>query len=260
MKIRALIVDDERPAREELTFLLKDFPEVEVVGQAGNGLEAVQLVRHLAPQLVFLDVQMPGLDGLGVVRRLVDKMDKKVLLPHFVFATAFDNYAVKAFEVNAIDYLLKPIAKARLGKALERTRRLLNVGEPAQEKIDRLVRMVQEYPTLQKTRLMVKSTGRMLLVGAEDLVFATINDGLISIHTREMDGQSNFRTLEELQNNLDERTFWRVHRSYLININGIKEVIPWFKSSYQLRMDDRRKTEIPVSRAQTRRLRELFNL
>jgi len=257
MKIRTLIVDDERPAREELCFLLKRFPEINVIGQAKNGLEAVQMVREKSPQVVFLDVQMPGLDGLGVVRRLIEK---KVGLPLFVFATAFDSYAVRAFEVNALYYLLKPIAKSRLVKAVGRIRQYLEGSYSTQEKLDRLVRLVQKTPSSSRPKLMVKSAGRMLLIGSDDLVFATIKGGVITIHTRDMEGESNCRTVEELQTTLDSSDFWRVHRSFLVNINRIKEVIPWFKSSYQLRMDDRNQTEIPVSRAQTRKLRELFNL
>ncbi len=257
MKIRTLIADDERPAREELCFLLKRFPEINVIGQAKNGLEAVQMVREKSPQVVFLDVQMPGLDGLGVVRRLIEK---KVSLPLFVFATAFDSYAVRAFEVNALDYLLKPIAKSRLVKVIGRIRQSMEGSYSTQEKLDRLVRLVQKTPSSSRPKLMVKSAGRMLLIGSDDLVFATIKGGVITIHTRDMEGQSNCRTVEELQATLDSSDFWRVHRSFLVNINRIKEVIPWFKSSYQLRMDDRAQTEIPVSRAQTRKLRELFNL
>ena len=149
MQIRTLIVDDERAAREELSFLLKSFPEINVVGQAKNGVEAVQMVREKSPQVVFLDVQMPGLDGLGVVRRLIEK---KTPLPLFVFATAFDNYAVRAFEVNALDYLLKPIAKPRLVKAIERIRRFLDSNESTQEKLDCLVRLVQEAPLLAEAQ------------------------------------------------------------------------------------------------------------
>ena len=257
MKMRTLIVDDERPAREELAFLLKSFPDVEVVGQAKNGIEAVQLVRSRSPQVVFLDVQMPGLDGLAVVRRL---LEKKGPLPLFIFATAYDHYAVQAFEVNALDYLLKPIGKERLAIVLHRSRRMLEGNESAQDKIERLLRMVQEYSSDQNSKLLVKSGGRLFLVNANNLVYATIHDGLISIHTREMEGQSNFRTIEDLQMNLDTQNFWRVHRSYLVNINSIREVVPWFKSSYQLRMTDRNQTEIPVSRSQTPKLRKLFNL
>jgi two-component system response regulator LytT len=257
MKIAALIVDDEQPARDELAFLLKSFPDVEVVGQGKNGVEAVNLIRELSPQVVFLDVQMPGLDGFGVIKKL---LEKKARLPFFVFATAYDHYAVQAFEVNAIDYLLKPIARPRLEKAITKVRRGLENIEPAQQKLERLVQLVEERPLPQKSKLLVKSAGRLVLVNSDDIIYASIEDGVITIVTRELEGQSNFRTVEELQSNLDPNTFWRVHRSYLININRIREVVPWFKSSYQLKMDDRKQTEIPVSRAQTRRLRELLNL
>jgi two-component system LytT family response regulator/two-component system response regulator LytT len=257
MKISALIVDDEQPARDELAYLLKSSPDVEVVGQGSNGVEAVSLIRESNPRLVFLDVQMPGLDGFGVIRKLIEK---KVRLPLFIFVTAYDNYAVQAFEVSAVDYLLKPIARSRLEKALGRVRRMTEAGESTQHKLDRLVEILERRPVPQKNKLVVKAGGRLYLLDSDDVVYASIEDGVISIVTREVEGQSNFRTVEELQNTLDPKVFWRVHRSYLININRIKEVIPWFKSSYQLKMDDRKQTEIPVSRAQTRRLREMLNL
>jgi two-component system LytT family response regulator/two-component system response regulator LytT len=255
--LTALIVDDEQPARDELAFLLKSFPELEVVGQGKNGVEAVNLIRELNPQLVFLDVQMPGLDGLGVIRKL---REKKTRLPLFIFVTAYDNYAVQAFEVSAVDYLVKPVARSRLEKAVERVRKMTEKADPTDQKIDRLVEMLERRPLPQKNKLVVKAGGRLYLLDSDEIVYASIEDGVISIVTREFEGHSNFRTIEELQNTLDPKVFWRVHRSYLINVNRIKEVIPWFKSSYQLKMDDRKQTEIPVSRAQTRKLRELLNL
>jgi len=255
--LTALIVDDEQPARDELAFLLKSFPELEVVGQGKNGVEAVNLIREMNPQLVFLDVQMPGLDGLGVIRKL---REKKTRLPLFIFVTAYDNYAVQAFEVSAVDYLVKPVARSRLEKALERVRKMTEKADPTDQKIDRLVEMLERRPLPQKNKLVVKAGGRLYLLDSDEIVYASIEDGVISIVTREFEGHSNFRTIEELQNTLDPKVFWRVHRSYLINVNRIKEVIPWFKSSYQLKMDDRKQTEIPVSRAQTRKLRELLNL
>jgi two-component system response regulator LytT len=256
MSIKALIVDDEQPARDELAFLLKGFPDVEVVGQGKNGPEAVNLIRDLSPQLVFLDVQMPGLDGFGVIKKL---LEKKLPLPLFVFATAYDHYAVHAFEVSAIDYLLKPIARARVEKAIAKVRRMIESSDLTHQKLDKLVQMAEERPAGQKTKLMVRSGGRLYPVNSEDIIFASIIDGVISLVTKEMEGESIFRTVEDLQANLDERTFWRVHRSYVVNIHRIKEVIPWFKGSYQLKMEDRKQTEIPVSRGQARRLRELFN-
>jgi two-component system, LytTR family, response regulator LytT len=255
--LTALIVDDEQPARDELAFLLRGFPEIEVIGQGKNGVEAVNLIRDLNPQLVFLDVQMPGLDGLGVIQKL---LEKKVRLPLFIFVTAYDNYAVQAFEVSAVDYLLKPVSPSRLEKALARVRKITEKTAPTDQKIDKLVEMLERRPLPQKNKLVVKAGGRLYLLDSDEVVYASIEDGVISIVTRELEGQSNFRTVEELQNTLDPKVFWRVHRSYLINVNRIKEVIPWFKSSYQLKMDDRKRTEIPVSRAQTRKLRELLNL
>lgn len=257
MKISAVIVDDEQPARDELAYLLKAIPGVEVVGQGRNGLEAVNLIRELNPHVVFLDVQMPGLDGLGVVKKL---LDRKARLPYFVFATAYDHYAVQAFEVNAVDYLLKPIAKGRLEKTIAKIRRELEGSAPLSQKLDRLVELVEGRPVPQKSKLLVKCAGRYVLVNSDEIIYASIEDGVITVVTREAEGESNFRTIEELQSNLDPNTFWRVHRSFLVNINRIREVVPWFKSSYQLKMDDRKQTEVPVSRAQTRKLRDLFNL
>jgi two-component system response regulator LytT len=258
MKLTTLIADDEQPARDELAFLLKQVPEIEVVGQAKNGVEALSLIRELNPQLVLLDVQMPGLDGFGVIRKLLER--KAAHLPVFVFVTAYDHYAVQAFEVNAVDYLMKPIARARLEKAIAKVQRMFETAGPAQDQLERLIESVSALPFTQKSRLIVKSGGRLCLVNSDDVIFASIEDGVISIVTRDLEGQSNFRTMEELQSTLDPKVFWRVHRSYLINTNQIREVVPWFKSSYQLKMNDRRQTEIPVSRAQTPRLRELFNL
>jgi two-component system, LytTR family, response regulator len=257
MKISALIVDDEQPARDELAYLLKQISDVEIIGQGKNGVEAVSLIRELGPNLVFMDVQMPGLDGFGVIKKL---LDRNARLPYFIFVTAYDHYAVRAFEVNAVDYLLKPIERNRLEKALQRVRGMVEASAAAFQKLDRLVHMIEERPAVQSSKLVVKSGNRMVLVDSSDIIYATIEDGVIRIVTKDLDGQSNFRTVEELQNNLDPNIFWRVHRSYLVNINRIKEVVPWFKSSYQLKMQDRQETEIPVSRAQTRKLRELLNL
>jgi two-component system response regulator LytT len=257
MTITTVIADDEQPARDELAYLLRDFPDIEVLGQARNGVETVALVRELSPHLLFLDVEMPGLDGLEVIKKLVEK---KARLPYFVFVTAYDQYAVQAFEVSAVDYLLKPIARSRLERAMEKVRRVMEATESTQEKLNRLMKLFEERPIPQKSKLVVRSGGRLSLVDSDEVIYASIEDGVISIVTRDLEGHSNFRTMEELQANLDPRTFWRVHRSYLINTNRIREVVPWFKSSYQLKMDDRKQTEIPVSRAQTRKLRELLNL
>jgi len=257
MALSALIVDDEQLARDELAFLLKSLGDVEVVAQGRNGVEGVNLIKEHAPDLVFLDVQMPGLDGFGVIKKL---LDKKIPLPHIIFATAFDQYAVKAFEVSAVDYLLKPFDKKRVLQAVQKVRERLATTAAPSDKLDAVVRMLEAQKPQQTSKVLLKSAGRLFLVDQKDICFASIEDGVITVVTPSMEGQSNCRTLEELLDTLDSKLFWRAHRSYLVNINRIKEVVPWFKSSYQLRMGDKSGTEVPVSRAQTKRLRELFGL
>jgi len=251
--LTTVIVDDEPLACDELAFLLKDFPEIEVVARGSNGLEAVDLIEKIEPDLVFLDVNMPGLDGLGVVRRL---RERDIDLPHFIFVTAYDQYAVEAFRLAAMDYMLKPVERGRLAETIERARRFIQdkkVSEPAPA-------MKTAAAAAPRTKLLVRSNNRNFIVDANDVIYATIDDGLITLVATNLEGHSNYRTIEDLQANLDREMFWRVHRSFLVNINRIKEVVPWFKSSYQLRMDDKKHTEVPVSRVQTRRLRELFKL
>lgn len=256
MSLSAVIVDDEQLAREELAYLLKDV-DVDVIGQSKNGVDGVNLIKELAPDLVFLDVQMPGLDGFGVLKKLIDR---KVQLPQIVFATAFDQYAVKAFEVNAVDYLLKPFDKKRVSQAVEKARQKLETAASQTDQIGTLVKMLEQQQKPQAAKVLLKAAGRLFLVDQKDICYAWIEDGIISVVATNMEGQSNCRTLEELLDSLDPNNFWRAHRSYLVNINRIKEVVPWFKSSYQIRMDDKKQTEIPVSRAQTKKLRELFGL
>jgi two-component system response regulator LytT len=259
MPIKTVIVDDERPARDELAFLLKGFPDVNIVAQGKNGLEAMALIKEHDPDLVFLDVQMPGLDGFGVIKKLVER---KLRMPQIVFATAYDNYAIQAFEVNAVDYVLKPFDKARIGKAIQRAKKLVEAQTSPVERLETLVGQLAFPPpkSLQPVKVLIKSQARMFLVDAADIIYASIQDGTITMFAREAEGVSNYRTIEELAGALDTDTFWRPHRSDLVNIKHIKEVVPWFKSSYMLKMNDKRASEIPVSRAQTRRLRELFKL
>ncbi|HXC96965.1 MAG TPA: LytTR family DNA-binding domain-containing protein [Edaphobacter sp.] len=263
MSLSALIIDDEPLARQELQYLLERAGGVEVLAQGTNGIEAVELIRTHKPDLVFLDVQMPGLDGFGVLKKL---LDRKVPMPQVVFATAFNQYAVRAFEVNAVDYLLKPFDRKRVMQTIEKAQSRLAmpaVESASEAKLDALLRLVEEQAQPSKTnarKVIVRAQSRLLLVDQSEICFASIEEGTISVVTRTIEGNSNCRTLEELAEQLEPETFWRAHRSYLVNIQHIREVVPWFKSSYQLRMDDAQKTEIPVSRAQTKRLRELFNL
>lgn len=249
--ISTIVADDEQLARDELTFLLEQFEDIEVIATASNGLEAFDLIEKLEPDLAFLDIQMPGLDGLGVVRKL---RETQIEPPHIIFSTAWDQFAVEAFRLDVMDYVLKPVEKDRLAESLGRARKALaeRVPEPAQnETVPR---------SLPATRMVVRSGTRNLVIDPQDLIYATISGGVITLVANGAEGQSNFRTLEELQVALNPDVFWRAHRSWLVNLNKIREVTPWFKSTYQLKMDDKKSTEIPVSRTQSRRLREMLNL
>lgn len=268
MPLTALIIDDEPLARQELQYLLEHAGGVEVLAQGTNGIEAVELIGTHRPDVVFLDVQMPGLDGFGVLKKL---LDRKVPLPQVVFATAYNQYAVRAFEVNAVDYLLKPFDRKRVLQTIEKAQGRMSQeradnGQGATDtgaKLDALLRLFGEQAPAARAntgKVVVRAQNRLLLVDQKEICFATIDEGTITVVTPTVEGHSNCRTIEDLQEQLDPDTFWRAHRSFLVNIQHIREVVPWFKSSYQLRMDDPKKTEVPVSRAQTKRLKELFNL
>jgi two-component system, LytTR family, response regulator LytT len=265
MELRAVVVDDEQLARDELGYLLGRVGGVEVIGQAGDGIEALTTIDRLQPDVVFLDVQMPGLTGFEVARRMVDNR----AAPHIIFVTAFDQHAIEAFEVNAVDYLLKPVDPSRLEVAVDRARRRITMERPADvdrantrsidAQLEKIVQLVAERQN-RRERLAIKVGERFLLVQAEEIIYASLADEGITVVTGQHAGTSNYRTLDELQARLDPSLFWRVHRSHLVNINKIKEIVPWFSRNYLLRMKDAKVTEIPVSRTQTRRLREYLKL
>ena len=264
--MRIVVVDDEQLARDELCYQLGQIGATEVVAQAANGLEALAAIERHDPDIVLLDVQMPGLTGFEVARRLLERADDA---PAVVFVTAYDQYAVEAFEVNAVDYLLKPVDVNRLEQALQRARRRLSsdrgsggtTGQaPLNDQLERIVKMMSSGRQVRRDQVAVKVGERFLLVHADDIIYASLADESINIVTGHVSGSSNYRTLDDLQARLDPDVFWRVHRSHLVNINKIKEIVPWFSRNYILRMKDAKSTEIPVSRSQTKRLREYLKL
>lgn len=258
--LRTIVVDDEQLAREELCFLIGQLDAVDVVGQAGNGIEALRVVEEQSPDLVMLDVQMPGLSGFEVARRLL----RGGIEAQFIFVTAYDQHAIEAFEVNAVDYLLKPVEAERLATAVDRARRRIQPDRPAakERSADEMERLLQLLSDRQDRReqLALKVADRFLLVQSDEVVHASVEDDVITVVTNSLSGTSNYRTLDELQARLDPAVFWRVHRSHLVNINKIKEIVPWFSRNYILKMRDGKGTEIPVSRSQTKRLREYLRL
>jgi two-component system LytT family response regulator/two-component system response regulator LytT len=258
--LRAIVVDDEQLAREELCFLLGRLDGIEVVAQAGNGIEALRVIEEHGPDLVWLDVQMPGLTGFEVARRIV----RTGIETQLVFVTAYDQHAIEAFEVNAVDYLLKPVEAGRLATAVDRVRRRIQLDRPAArdrslEDMEKLLQLLSERQG-HREQLAVKVADRFLLVQSDEVVHASVEDDVITVVTNSLSGTSNYRTLDELQARLDPAIFWRVHRSHLVNINKIKEIVPWFSRNLILKMRDGKGTEIPVSRSQTKRLREYLRL
>jgi two-component system, LytTR family, response regulator LytT len=257
-KLRTVVVDDEGLAREELCFLLGQIPGIEVVAQAGDGPEALEVISEQQPDLVMLDVQMPGLTGFEVARRLLHGGTEA----HLVFVTAYDRHAIEAFEVNAVDYLLKPVEAERLATAVDRVRRRLsaergNASPPAA--VERVLQLLGDRQN-RPEQLAVKVGDRFLLLQTDEVVHASVEDDVITVVTNSLSGTSNYRTLDELQARLDPGVFWRVHRSHLVNINKIREIVPWFSRNYILKMKDAKGSEIPVSRSQTKRLREYLRL
>jgi two-component system, LytTR family, response regulator len=259
--LRTVVVDDEQLAREELCFLLGQVGGIDVVAQAGNGLEALRVIEEHTPDLVMLDVQMPGLTGFEVARRLLDTGIESQL----VFVTAYDQHAIEAFEVNAVDYLLKPVEAERLETTVERVRRRVRTerpqlrSAPTGEDLEKLLQLLSSRQDRHE-QLAAKVGDRFLLIRTDEVVHVSVEDDVITVVTNSLSGTSNYRTLDELHARLDPAIFWRVHRSHLVNINRIKEIVPWFSRNYILKMKDAKGSEIPVSRSQTKRLREYLRL
>jgi DNA-binding LytR/AlgR family response regulator len=247
MGMRTLIVDDEAPARERLKRYLAKVEGVEVIGEAQDGVQAVEMIEGLSPDLVLLDIQMPGLDGFGVVEALADP-------PAIIFVTAFDQYAVRAFEVHALDYLLKPYSQDRLAKAVHRAREASASGRDLGAQIRPLLEdLATEGRYL--TRLAVRDRESIRVLDADGIDWIGIDEAQVMVHVGEK-AYAIRRTLAELEARLDPRRFFRAHRSAIVNLDRVQEVIPWFKGSHILRLSTG--AEIDLSRAQARVLRKIL--
>jgi two-component system, LytTR family, response regulator len=232
MSLRVLLADDEAPARRKLARFLEEQPDVEIVGQAANGIDAVDLIAMTDPDVVFLDIHMPDLDGLGVAEAMLARERP----PRIVFVTAHDRYAVKAFEVSALDYLLKPYDRERFERALERTRRALEAEPAGGERLAELLAQVRKEERYAR-RLLVSGEGRSSFVPVRDIHRVESDGNNVTIYCRL--GTFSLRsTLESLESRLDPEQFVRVHRSHLINIDEIGEVHPWFHGDYKLKLRD----------------------
>lgn len=247
--LRVVVVDDEGLARRDLKRILGKLGDVEVVGEAADGPDAVKLIRRLEPDLVLLDIQMPGLDGFQVLARLVDMES----LPSIVFVTAYDQYAIRAFDVHAVDYILKPVEEKRLAQAVERARRIHSGGEAVPD-----LKALLAAVGASSKRLAVRQGESLVMVDVNDILYATVSEGSIKVVAREIEGSVGFRSLDELERELAGRQFLRVHKSYVANVNRIYEITPWFSGSYKIRMEGKGGPVIPLSRAQARELRKII--
>jgi DNA-binding LytR/AlgR family response regulator len=247
MAIRTLVVDDEKLARQRLEGFLGKLPDVELVGEAGNGVEALQLIEQEHPDLVFLDVQMPGMDGFEVLKAL------RPPTPQVVFATAYDEYAIRAFEVDAADYLLKPFARGRVEEAVGRVRSRL-AAERTGPDLENVLRRLEEHRKVFVSQVPVYSGKRILIVPVVDVLWFGVEYRLVYAHTAERAFMTNY-TLRELEQRLDPDLFFRAHKSSLVNLRHVKEIVPWFGGRYKLLMRDDASSEVALSRAQARTLR-----
>ncbi|MGE0130526.1 MAG: LytR/AlgR family response regulator transcription factor [Blastocatellales bacterium] len=244
-KIRAIIVDDEPPARRNLRALLKRDPEIEVVKECGNGKDAVSSIRALAPDLVFLDVQMPEMDGFAVLDNLAGHP-----LPVIIFVTAYDQYALKAFEVSALDYLLKPFSDERFRKALAQAKQQIERQDASEfgKKMLTLIGARELKPDAPRylTRLMVKTAGRVIFIRTEEIDWIEAYDNYIRLH---VGGKSHLlrQTMNELEAALNPEQFARIHRSTIVNLDRIKELHPHFNGEHLVILHDG--TELKLSRS-----------
>ena len=250
MPIRCIIVDDEAPARDELRYLLSEYREVEIIDEADSATTAIAKIEALKPDLVFLDIQMPGRNGFEVIQALAGRGRQ----PVYVFATAFDNYAVQAFEASAVDYILKPLDSRRLARTMERVVNLVAQagGTLIEEQLQALLKRVSP-PAKELIKISVEKKGKMRLLSPDEIVFCSYEDSRILVHTAD-EGLPihGITTMDRLEEHLTGSSFFRVHRAILVNLNRIREFSPWFHGKYNLVMDDEPATELTVSRSRVK--------
>jgi DNA-binding LytR/AlgR family response regulator len=252
MPVKTLIVDDEDAARSRLRKLLATFEGLEIVGEARDGLEAVDLIVRLSPDLVFLDVQMPGLDGFEVLRTLPGE----ARWPLVVFATAYDEYALAAFEANAVGYLLKPVGREKLERVVERARQICARGSDDPDVAQ--LRTLAQATRRPLQHVVARLRDRYLLLPLEDVCFFRVEDGLVKVKTAAQLYRTDY-TLSDIEDRLPDPPFFRAHRAFIVNAQKIAEIAPLFKGSYMLVMNDKERSEVQVSERQSKLVREMLH-
>lgn len=253
MKMKCMIIDDEQPAREELSYLLSEYDEIDIIDQPDSVSGAVKSIKKNRPDFIFLDIQMPGRSGFDLILEIKD-MEK---MPLIIFVTAYDRYAVKAFEKNAIDYIMKPFSQARLEKSLNRVKEILSLKKGGLIKKE-LQQLIEKTATISEIkRISVEHRGRILLLNPGDIVFCRYNEKKISVHTpKETYTLYGIHTMDHLAENLAANQFFRTHRNTIVNFDYIKEFSPWFNGKYNLIMADEHRTELVVTRDRVKQFKQ----
>lgn len=236
MKIHVLIAEDEELAREELVYLLSESDDIVIDGSVATGEEVISLYEKKKSDLVFLDVEMPGMSGLEAAKQLNQHHSS----PMFIFTTAYEEYAVHAFDIHAVDYLLKPYDEKRLEKALKRARKQLSFSK--REKREETKR------STPPSKLLIDDGDKTVVVSPDSIYYAEPSNRMLMIYTKEKVIQSRM-TLQELEKKLEGLSFFRPHRSYLVNLDYIKEITPWFNGTSNIKLNDENETVLPVSRS-----------
>ncbi len=252
MKLKTLIVDDEYPARQELRFMLQGFKDIEIVGEATNAREALNLISALDYAVLFLDINMPGMNGLEL-SRIIQK--RTATPPLIIFVTAYEKYALEAFEVNAVDYLLKPFDEERLALAIGKVRRLFS----QQSQQPSVTQGITQNAKGHLNRLPIDKKGKTILLDQDDLVYAYTQKDNVYLKTTDEQYRTRY-TLKELESRLDQQSFFRCHRCYIVNLSKIREMVPFFSGTCTLIMADQQQSEVPVSRKQSRKLKSLLGI
>jgi two-component system response regulator LytT len=251
MKLRVMIAEDELMARKELLFLLKEEKDIVLIPHAETGEQLIELYSEHEPDVIFLDVEMPGVTGVEAAKYITEKSEERS--PLFVFTTAYDEYALDAFEIEAVDYLLKPYEESRFQKAMARVRHSFSkLGQNGKQ-----IAVSAQNPIVT-SRLLIDDGERMVALSPEAIYYAVPNKPLLEIHTEDKVLYSKL-TLQELEEKLSGYSFFRAHRSYLVNLNHILEITPWFNGTSNVTLKDKNKTKIPVSRKASKTILEKFN-
>ena len=253
MNLKAFIIDDEEPARQELRYLLEEIEGIKIIGEAGHAKEALKFLNNNNCDIVFLDIQMPGMTGL----ELGEVLQASPSSPLIIFTTAFEEYAVKAFDINAVDYLLKPYDISRLEQAVSKVKSLANSMKTTTEKNNSAPKEHKQSSSFD--RLPVEQNGKTLLVSQDEIIFAYTQEDTVYIKTHK-DSFTGRYTLKELETRLDENVFFRTHRCYIVNLSKVKEITPFFNGTYTLAVNDAQTSQVPVSRNQARKLKKLLGI